>query len=587
MNKGPVKSVLAKKITIRFLLVELALFLLVIILLFSLLLPALIRSATNKCDYVSTTIVNLFDNQLHTMSNMAYILADSTDLAAALREVSFASGIPEQETAQLNILLNDFVSLNNSCRRIVIDDMNGAVFSSITGKSEADFAIFSASSYGDIASGTKSTWISPIYTYVKGEDSLSYSFAYCKKFVINDTPYIISIYADITDVFTYINGISASFFDDIALFDIYGNSLYRSQNTDIFLNNPEFGDIYSRIHSTAPSSGDYFTLSSGKNHNCSLVGYTSQATLYEDFWFYFLAILLSFILVFLATIIILLPAISHSLTPLQQLYAAMNGITQGKSRTRVHIETRDEIGKLSTIYNSMLDTIDLHTAILLQKEREENRLRFSLVVSQIDPHFIFNTMNIITSLARQNKIDDIIKLNTALIKLLQDRLRITPTEVFDSIGHEISITREYISITQYRTQMDAVISFLCPEELLELQVPKNILQPLVENSLLHGLYDVNTGQISGRIDIAFSLENGYLLITVTDNGKGVSEEALSAFYAKDESPSGTARRGQHIGLRNVRDRLHYLYPEIDTVLSVHNITPHGTQVVIRIKIQEP
>ena len=75
MNKIQVKSVLAKKITFRFLFVELALFLLVIILLFTLLLPALIRSTTNKCNYISTTIVNLFDNQLHTMSNMAYILS--------------------------------------------------------------------------------------------------------------------------------------------------------------------------------------------------------------------------------------------------------------------------------------------------------------------------------------------------------------------------------------------------------------------------------------------------------------------------------------------------------------------------------
>ena len=586
MNKIQVKSVLAKKITFRFLFVELALFLLVIILLFTLLLPALIRSTTNKCNYISTTIVNLFDNQLHTMSNMAYILAGSTDVVAALNQASLASGIPEKETAQLNILLNDFASINNSCRRIVIDDMSGAVFSSITGKSEADSAIFSASSYWDIANGTKSTWISPIYTYAKGGDSLSYSFAYCKKFVISDVPYIISIYADITDIFTYMSDISASFFDDIALFDIYGNSLYSSQNTDVFASNPEFGDIYGRIHAADSSSYDYFTLASGKNHNCSLIGYTSQATLYADFWSYFFAILLSFILIFLATIIILLPIISRSLAPIQQLYAAMKGITQGKNKARVHIETQDEIGKLSTIYNSMLDTIDLHTAALLEKEREENRLRFSLVVSQIDPHFILNTMNIITSLARQNKVDDIIGLNTALIKLLQDRLRITPTEVFDSIGHEISVTREYISITQYRTQMDVAISFLCPEELLKFQVPKNILQPLVENSLLHGLYDVKTGQISGRIDIAFSLDGDYLLITVTDDGKGISEEAASAFYAKDEPPVSASERGQHIGLRNVRDRLHYLYPEIDTVLAIHNVAPHGAQVVIRIKVQE-
>ena len=127
--------------------------------------------------------------------------------------------------------------------------------------------------------------------------------------------------------------------------------------------------------------------------------------------------------------------------------------------------------------------------------------------------------------------------------------------------------------------MDVAISFLCPEELLKFQVPKNILQPLVENSLLHGLYDVKTGQISGRIDIAFSLDGDYLLITVTDDGKGISEEAASAFYAKDEPPVSASERGQHIGLRNVRDRLHCTYilksipclPSIMSPLTAHRL----------------
>ena len=182
-------------------------------------------------------------------------------------------------------------------------------------------------------------------------------------------------------------------------------------------------------------------------------------------------------------------------------------------------------------------------------------------------------------MARSKKNDEIILVNTSLMNLLQDRLRISSTEITDTIEHEISIAKEYLNIAQIRMDMEVDIVWNCPDELLTKQIPKNLLQPILENCFKHGLYDLESGMVRGRITISFYEKDRYLCIEIADDGVGFSEEFLDKFYHRIESVN---TRGRHIGLRNIADRLKFLYPDIEMPLKPENVIPHGAKITLTV-----
>ena len=125
----------------------------------------------------------------------------------------------------------------------------------------------------------------------------------------------------------------------------------------------------------------------------------------------------------------------------------------------------------------------------------------SLLVSQIDPHFIYNTINSINYLARKKRCEDIVKVNSALIAILKDRLRVNDIQITDSVANEMKIVNQYIVIEKFMYDGNLEVEWDIAPELMEEQIPKNMIQPLVENSLFHGLIDEESGEFCGKIII--------------------------------------------------------------------------------------
>ena len=590
-NDPSVRPVLARKISFRFLLISLASLAVVIVIFFAFALPALVDSTLNKCSYVAEAAENQFDNQLQDMVNVTQMLTNTGELSRSLSGYRAGTAEAEQYAAGINLLLTGYTGSRQVCRRIVLDDMNGTLFSSIGQQDANDDVLLASAGYADILQNNKHMWICPLY---QSSDSEGYTLALSRKETIAGRPCIITVFSDATNLFTYIEGMTATFFDDVAFYDLFGNLLYATDNTDMFAGRDSVPDVYHYTDHIDTTSRDHFITAVGNRNRSIFIGYASTLTLFKDFQSYFLAVLVCFIAALLFTMLLLLPMIRRKLSPLLDLTTAMRSIQEGHTDSRVQIDTNDEIGDLGRMYNTMLDTLEQNTEDLLENEREKDRLKYSLLISQIDPHFIFNTMNIITSLARQNRNEEIIEINAALIHLLQDRLRITPTEVLDSVEHEIFITKEYLKIVQIRTGMDATFLWNCPDDLLQTKIPKNILQPIIENSIKHGLYNIEDGSISGtvRTDISLletssadtSAEPPCLQIIISDDGSGISEEALAAFANPSSDSPEEAARGKHIGLRHIADRLRYLYPDAEDLLTISNLDPHGTAVCLRIPL---
>lgn len=524
MNKtNTMYKPLASKIISHFLILEITIFACIIASLFLFLFPFMIRSAYNKYDYIATSSINHLDNQLDNLDSFFLVISQNQIIKDLTDQ--YLNGVDQHSCkAKISLYLNEFVTSNPYCRYIYIELPNGDSFSSISNMQPNDYDVLNSESYKSLQKGLRHSWISEIYKNGNKISHPGYSMACCKLQTIAGTSVIITIFTDVTLQIEALQDLTPNIFSNLALYDYYGNLLYDIEETK----HDPFADDAEHNYSANILKNGYYTTAIGNNYFCTFIGYAAPKLLLQDFIMYFIVILLITVISFIVTIRVFLPILNKNLI-------------------------------------------------------EQNQLRFSLIISQISPHFIFNTMNIISVLARQNRCDEVVKINTALTKLLRDRLRINETEFLDTVKHEIEITQEYIEIMKFRVEMDVDFCWEIPEELYELEIPKNILQPLIENALLHGLYDAETSTIKGMINIVFAKIENYICIEVTDNGRGIIQKNIDEFYTPPKNQEAHTR-GQHIGLKNICDRLELIYPRKNATLDIYNISPHGAKISIKLPL---
>lgn len=218
-------------------------------------------------------------------------------------------------------------------------------------------------------------------------------------------------------------------------------------------------------------------------------------------------------------------------------------------------------------------------ALELQNRMERSRLQ--QLRSQIDPHFLFNTLNVILQTAGQETAYRTQALITALSHLLRYSLMSNDEQV--PLSREVRIVDEYYSIYHVRfgerVQMEWRISDSI--DLTETLVPSFILQPIVENAFKHGIAPKEEG---GRVRIRVNplRDKGLLYISVCDNGVGIAPEQLHELQTALESPD---ERWEHIGVYNVAARLRLLDPRC--ALKVRSHPGRGTAVSLYLPLVEP
>jgi len=279
---------------------------------------------------------------------------------------------------------------------------------------------------------------------------------------------------------------------------------------------------------------------------------------------------------------IMVPLVNKFVGPLGEVSRQMGEIAKGNLSARVLVKGRDEIGEASKLFNIMAEKLEDNISELIEKEKLEHKMRYSLLVSHVDPHFIYNTMNCITYLAQKKRMDEVISVNRAMIEILRDRLRIEISEIYDTIAQEISVTKQYLIIQSYRYESIFKFKILVDEKMEQYLIAKNIVQPLVENALIHGILenkDENGEVLGGCIEIMVIRDGEYIVVTVKDNGAGMSEEQLSKIV---NQPRGIIR-GEHIGIRNIRERIQYIYGESYN-LAFQSTLGQGTVVMVKLPV---
>ncbi|MBD7911221.1 sensor histidine kinase [Clostridium cibarium] len=257
--------------------------------------------------------------------------------------------------------------------------------------------------------------------------------------------------------------------------------------------------------------------------------------------------------------------------PIHAITKAMNRFENGEWPDKLEVNTEDELKYLVNNFNKMIYNMkDLINQIY--KEEEENKklevesvkTQLDLLQSQINPHFIHNTLNTINYLAIKNNQGEIRELIQSFNSLL--RQSISTSKKLITLKEEVTCTKNYLNIQKYR--YGDIVRLVCniPEELSNCLIPKLILQPLIENSLYHGIVPKgSSGTI--RIDILAKVE--FITIRVIDDGVGFSKEKSS-------------HRGSNgISLDNIRERLR-LYFGNEYNLNVYSKSGIGTCIEFNI-----
>lgn len=310
--------------------------------------------------------------------------------------------------------------------------------------------------------------------------------------------------------------------------------------------------------------------------------YSSQATRLQRLpWLYF-GLLAAAVALMLLLIRVLNRAVVQPLLRLAQASRSIAGGDYTGADLPVH--SGDEVGQLTGTFNRMKHAMAEHLSTLNALHREEVRnlalekdlehTRLEVLRSQVNPHFLFNTLNMISCMARLEDASTTDQMIVHLGSLFRHNLRTKQQEV--TLEEELDGLEDYIYLQQMRFDGRITVEKKIEADPAAVRLPSFTLQPIVENAFSHGLKSCEEG---GRILLRGWMQGRTLILTVADNGRGMTPAELDALQ---EKIAQSERTGRSIGLGNISRRITMLYPE--GRMQVFSREGHGT--VIRFEIPQ-
>ena len=238
-------------------------------------------------------------------------------------------------------------------------------------------------------------------------------------------------------------------------------------------------------------------------------------------------------------------------SPIRKFTMGMKRFRDGNFDVRIELDREDEFQQLAVGFNKMADQLEKTMAEQVQAERTINETRIRMMQSQLNPHFLYNTLDTIKWVAKANNVPEVATMAASLAGIL--RASISEKQLY-RLSEELALVRDYCEIQQIRFDGRFDLTIDVPEELESAVIPRLILQPMVENAIIHGLDEREEGHILIEAVREGSASGDILKIAIRDNGKGISDEMMNALNRDDEQ----ALNG-HLGLNNVNTiiRLYY------------------------------
>jgi two-component system sensor histidine kinase YesM len=362
----------------------------------------------------------------------------------------------------------------------------------------------------------------------------------------------------------------------IYIIDSKGNIVYHPQQQliNVDLKHENINDVMDHVF------GRYFDEYNGKRRLITIetvnycrwrivgIAYMDEiAAIQNDIGSYSLSILIFGIIIAVAMSALISAKISQ---PIKRLEKYMKLVEQGRFDINIDVKGEAEVARLSKTFNIMVNRIRKLMDQIVHEQDAKRISELNALQAQINPHFLYNTLDSIVWMAENGKSDDVITMVTALARLF--RISISRGKNIITVQEELEHARNYLIIQNIRYKNKFKYEIETEQDALKCKTLKLILQPIIENSIYHGIeYMVD----EGFIKISVSIVDGKLRLLVSDNGLGIQPERLENLLAKENKNS----QGSGVELKNVHERIQLYYgsqygikiksePEVGTEVSI-------------------
>ena len=253
--------------------------------------------------------------------------------------------------------------------------------------------------------------------------------------------------------------------------------------------------------------------------------------------------------------------------PAKELMESMKTLAKDNEYPRVKIVSNDEIGMIGLEYNKMAENIETLIEKVYKMELTQKQAELEFLQMQINPHFLYNALDTISWMALAKGNMDVSEMTIALAELLRATIK---KESFITLREEMNTVKDYLLIQQERFGDKISAEYFVEEDAYSCMVPNFILQPVIENAIIHGLEPKIE---KGKLSINISIQDEFLTFLVEDNGVGMDETEILDLYKKCRENNTK----QSIGLKNVYRRLLLCYGEA-SMLKIESKKEQGTRI---------
>lgn len=311
-----------------------------------------------------------------------------------------------------------------------------------------------------------------------------------------------------------------------------------------------------------------------KTYDSFYRGMIDQSRAINTFGFWLLVLL---VLVLIAVTYLFQRQITH---PIHQLTRAANGLSLGNLDQEIQIDSQDELAFLGKTFNRMRENIkqlihEINQKAKVEKELSESKMllqqtQLRSLQSQINPHFLFNTLNTVSKKAYLEEAYETSDLLVSIADLLRYNLKQLDRAV--TLGDELRVIRQYIQIQQTRFSDRLIYTEEIDQTLLGSEIPALTLQPIIENAVIHAVEPYQKG---GQITLRVYKQGNYTRVEIGDDGPGMEDATIDQLFAGKLMPKEGHSTG--IGFTNVIKRMRLFYNQ-DQLVYIDSYKNRGTKV---------